>query len=231
MRINLPNQITLLRLALALAFFFVLGFFSADRLAETSWLLVVGFWLFLVAVVTDIIDGALARALKQVTSFGRIIDPIVDKVIICGAFVIFAGSGFYSPEEGGSLVHVAPWMAILILTRELAVSAIRAYAESQGVDFSADWAGKIKMLVQSVTVCFILGSYGYEQFHQLQPIAHLLVWVTVVVTAASIVTYVRRGWQYLFSPAAMSGQSGQNAPKGGRAAQPGAPTPPAKDAR
>ncbi|MCP5109642.1 MAG: CDP-diacylglycerol--glycerol-3-phosphate 3-phosphatidyltransferase, partial [bacterium] len=80
MRINIPNQITLSRLVLAVVFFAVLSFFNPEKLDEQRWVLVVSFWVFVTAAVTDFFDGLLARMMKQVTSFGRIVDPVVDKV-------------------------------------------------------------------------------------------------------------------------------------------------------
>ena len=94
MPFNLPNQITVSRLILAIVFFVVIGFYSDTRADQNRWLLDVSTVLFAVATITDWLDGYLARRRKQVTAFGRILDPFVDKVLICGAFAYFAGTGF-----------------------------------------------------------------------------------------------------------------------------------------
>jgi CDP-diacylglycerol--glycerol-3-phosphate 3-phosphatidyltransferase len=170
-------------------------------------LLSVCFWIFLVAVLTDILDGWLARTWKQVTSFGRICDPVVDKVIVCGAFVFFATELFAAPDPGssGKLVNISgvqPWMVVLILVRELLVSAIRSFAEAQGTEFAAIWVGKAKMFVQSASVCVILGVLAWYP-DTLAWLRILCVWLTVVVTALSIIAYVNRARAFILSAAAL----------------------------
>ena len=197
--INIPNQITLLRLGLAVVFCISLALFSADRFPENRWQLAVSFWIFLIAVLTDVLDGYLARAWRQVTTFGRIVDPFVDKVLICTAFLYFA-SGSFAPLTG-----VRAWMAVLILARELLVSALRAQAESAGRDFSATLAGKMKMFVQSFTACAVLGTLAFPVFAWLQPLAYVCVWISVLVTVLSMIGYVRKSRDFLFSAEALGG--------------------------
>jgi CDP-diacylglycerol--glycerol-3-phosphate 3-phosphatidyltransferase len=202
MRINIPNQITLGRLVLAAVFFVLLSLFNAAEAAKLRWLLIASFWIFLVAAFSDVLDGLLARWLKQETAFGRVIDPIVDKVMICGAFVFFASPKFFA--NGQYITDVKPWMAVVILARELAVSGIRAHAEAGGEKFAALWAGKLKMFVQSVTVAFILVQLGWE-LETYAPVRTALVWVTVVITVLSIISYLRRAHSFLLSSAALGG--------------------------
>ena len=200
MKINIPNQITLGRLVLILVFFVLLSLFDAGRPAY--WLLLVSFWIFLAAALGDILDGFVARILKQVTSFGRVIDPVVDKVMVCGAFVLFAGANFVN-DNGENITGVAPWMVIVILIRELLVSAIRAHAEAGGEPFAATWVGKLKMFIQSATVCVILGQLGWR-IDALDPLRTACIWITVIVTALSIISYVRRAHAFLLTSAALS---------------------------
>ncbi len=216
MRINIPNQITLARLVLALVFFALLSFYSTEGDGRQG-LLAVCFWIFLVAVVTDMIDGYLARTWEQVTSFGRIVDPVVDKVIVCGAFVFFASGLFYDARTGRNITGVQPWMAVLILVRELLVSAIRSFSEAGGKSFAANWVGKAKMFVQSTAVCVILGVLAWYE-DTLAWLRVLSVWVTVVVTALSIIAYVNRARAFVLSAAAMGGTSA--APPGSDAPAP-----------
>jgi CDP-diacylglycerol--glycerol-3-phosphate 3-phosphatidyltransferase len=201
MRVNIPNQITLGRLVLAIVFFVLLSFYSPG-IPQDRWLLEVCFWIFLVAVLTDILDGWLARTWKQVTSFGRICDPVVDKVLVCGAFVFFASGIFYDVKTEENVSGVQPWMVVLILVRELLVSAIRSFAESHGTEYAAIWVGKAKMFVQSATVCAILGVLVWYP-ETLAWLRELCVWVTVVVTALSIVAYVNRARAFILSAAAL----------------------------
>jgi len=201
MRINIPNQITLSRLVLALVFFALLSFYSTEGDGRRG-LLAVCFWIFLFAVLTDMIDGYLARTWEQVTSFGRIVDPVVDKVIVCGAFVFFASGLFYDAQTGRNVTGVQPWMAVLILVRELLVSAIRSFSEASGKSFAANWVGKAKMFIQSTAVCVILGVLAWYE-DTLAWLRVLSVWVTVVVTALSIIAYVNRARAFVLSAEAM----------------------------
>jgi len=191
---SLPNQVTLARLVLAVAFFVLLSQFDAHKEQELRWLLVASFWVFLVAALTDVIDGLLARWLDQVTSLGRVLDPVVDKVMVCAAFVFFVSDGF--ARDGQNISGVRPWMVIVILVRELLVSGLRAQAECAGRDFGATLAGKVKMFIQSATVCVILGQLGWN-LTALEPLRTGCIWLTVVVTALSIVTYLRRAQRLL----------------------------------
>ena len=206
MRINVPNQITLGRLVLAIVFFALLSFYHPAA-ESRQWLLPVCFWIFLIAVLSDIVDGWLARTWKQVTSFGRICDPVVDKVIVCGAFVFFASGIFYDTTEGvhKNITGVQPWMVVLILVRELLVSAIRSFSEARGESFAANWVGKAKMFIQSVCVCVILGVLAWYQ-DTLAWLRILCVWLTVVVTALSIIAYVNRARAFVLSASALGGE-------------------------
>jgi CDP-diacylglycerol---glycerol-3-phosphate 3-phosphatidyltransferase len=102
---------------------------------------------FIVAASTDWIDGWWARKYNQVTKLGRILDPFVDKIIICGAMIAIAG-------EPSSLLR--PWMATIVVGRELLVTSLRGMVEGQGGDFSAKQLGKWKMLFQCVAVVAVL---------------------------------------------------------------------------
>lgn len=209
MRINLPNQITLFRLGLALVFFALLSCFDARQLHVQRWLLHTCFWFFLVAALLDVLDGLLARMLRSVTAFGRVLDPVVDKVMVCGAFVLFASHHFWDSQR--NIAGVQPWMAIVILMRELLVSAVRAHSEASGSEFGALWAGKLKMFVQSATVCVILGQLAWN-LGSLEPVRVVCVWITVIVTALSALSYIHRARSFLLSSAALTGSAPQPPP-------------------
>ena len=208
MKINLPNQITLARLGLAIVFFALLSCFDARQLDQQRWLLSLCFWLFLVAAVTDILDGLLARMMQSVTSFGRILDPVVDKVMVCGAFVLFASHHFWDGNK--NITGVAPWMAVVILSRELLVSAVRSHSEASGEKFGALWAGKLKMFIQSATVCVVLGQLAWN-LGALEPLRIVCVWATVIITALSALSYIHRARSFLLTRAALVG-GGHDAP-------------------
>ncbi len=191
---TLPNQITLLRIVLAIVFFAVLSFFDATRLDETRWLVTVAFVLFVVAAISDWLDGMLARRLDVVSTFGRVIDPVADKVLICGAFLFFSSDVFFDGAQ--NITGVAAWMSVVVLGRELLVTALRSHSEASGSDFSAVWSGKIKMFVQSITAGVILGRIAFR-LDSFAPLATVLIYATVIVTLISMLTYLNRAKGFL----------------------------------
>lgn len=199
MKINLPNQITIGRLVLAIIFFVFIAQFSINEQPPRFWLLDVCMVLFLVAAVSDIADGYLARKYNQVTSFGRIIDPFVDKILICGAYAFFAGVGFV--RDGRHVTNVAMWMVVVILGRELLVTGIRGFSEAKGESFGANLYGKVKMVLQSATAVWVLltvahpeGVFGSRGF---VVGCKVMVWATVVVTMLSMLSYLNMAWHIL----------------------------------
>ena len=115
--------------------------------------------LFAAALATDVLDGYLARRFEAPTSFGRISDPFVDKVLICGVYAYFAGANFHVRDASGNLVTatgIATWMAVLIFAREVFVTGVRGLSESRGEAFPTTVIGKGKMFLQSLTIVWIL---------------------------------------------------------------------------
>jgi CDP-diacylglycerol--glycerol-3-phosphate 3-phosphatidyltransferase len=127
---NLPNQLTAARLVLAVVLFFLIAFES------WLWCVVV----FALAAFTDWLDGYLARKQGLVSALGRVFDPLVDKVLVCGAYIFLLGL----PDRTG----LAPWMVTVVVARELIITGLRSFVENRGVTFGADWLGKIKMGLQ-----------------------------------------------------------------------------------
>ncbi len=201
MRINLPNQITIGRLGLAILFFTLLSWY--DHTAPNTQLLDGCLVIFVIAALTDILDGYLARRQNQVTSLGRVLDPFVDKVLVCGAFVLFAG------PELADQTTVAPWMVVLIIGRELLVSSLRGFTESQGQAYAASKSGKAKMIVQSITVPLLLLMVAHPQLlgeSATERVKLIAVWITVVVTVASMSSYLLRS-KHILQEATRDGRS------------------------
>ncbi len=195
---NLPNQITLGRLALAIVFFAVLGQHSVRE--PRSWLLDVCAAMFVVAAATDWLDGYYARKRNQITALGRILDPFVDKVLVCGAFVFLAGPSFCGPD-GRNVTGLQSWMVVVILGRELLVTGLRGFSESRGVQFGSEYVGKAKMWIQSITVAVLLIAVAHrfgEWSSTVYVVQQVLVWATVLVTAASLATYLYKAKDVLF---------------------------------
>lgn len=181
--LNLPNLITGTRLLLA----FVL--FALISVAE-FW--ITSAFLFILAASTDALDGYFARRNGQITVLGRILDPFVDKVIVCGSFVCLLEHQD-RPDSG-----VRAWMVIIIIGREMFVSSLRGILEKEGKDFSASFSGKLKMTLQCVAVSVSLFSMSPQFAWEWVPVARTAVLlVAVLVTLWSGAVYVSRGFALL----------------------------------
>lgn len=179
--LNLPNLITLSRFILSIVLF---GMMSVGGLWLASAIV------FAVAAATDFLDGYIARKYQLVTTLGRILDPFVDKIIICGAFVFLLER---STETG-----VNGWMVIAVIGREMFVTGLRSFLEQHGRDFSAVWSGKIKMALQCLAVFVALLSldqqFSNDVFHQFRDVT---LWATAVFTVYTGMLYAWRGFRML----------------------------------
>ena len=197
---QIPNLITLARLALTVVFFVLLNVHDENTFI---WHMKLAFAVFIIAVLTDIVDGYLARKWKVESAFGRIVDPFVDKILICGAFIFFSSDDFINVAilKDVNATGVHPWMAVVIIAREFLITSIRGLAESKGVDFRSDWAGKIKMFVQSVAVAAVILDLAlYGQVLWVHILRNYVIWTTVIVTVLSATTYLYRARKILTQP-------------------------------
>jgi CDP-diacylglycerol---glycerol-3-phosphate 3-phosphatidyltransferase len=138
---NLANQLTAARLVLGIVLFFLIGL-------ELWWWCVV---VFAAAATTDWLDGYLARKQGLASALGRVFDPLVDKVVICGAYI------FLLPVGGAGLF---PWMVTVVVARELIITGLRSFLENRGTVFGADWLGKLKMGLQCAALFAIFVALG-----------------------------------------------------------------------
>lgn len=143
--VNLPNVLTASSLVLALVLFVLMEC--------EAWLLCL--LVFVAAAVTDWLDGYLARKQGLTSTLGRNLDPLVDKVLICGAFIFLLPLHQSASEQYGWLVVLSPWMVVVVVARELIITSLRGYVESQNVVFGADWLGKLKMGLQCAALIAI----------------------------------------------------------------------------
>lgn len=187
---NLPNRITMGRFALALFFFAFLELTHAESAPEW-WKPAVGGAIFILAVATDALDGYYARKLGLQTDFGRIADPVVDKIIVSGAFIFLAACPWARP-----LVPV--WMVVLVISREFMVSGLRGFIEARGVAFPARWDGKLKMVLQCIAIPAVFlrrtMDLGWPGEHWLVTAvdwaAWVMIWSMFAVTLTSGARYV-----------------------------------------
>jgi CDP-diacylglycerol--glycerol-3-phosphate 3-phosphatidyltransferase len=153
---NVPNTLTILRIFLSIAVFLFIGLNVYD------WSL----FMFILAMLTDFLDGWWARRYGQVTVFGRIMDPFADKFLICSVFTCLVAIPDLTFDKAGypAWLMLQPWMVIVILGRELFVTSLRSFIEYEGGDFSAKWIGKWKMFFQCVAViaCLLYLAGGAE---------------------------------------------------------------------
>lgn len=176
---NFPNLLSGFRLVLAVGLF-----------AALAWELYgASLTIFLLASGTDWLDGWYARRYGQVTFLGRILDPFADKVIICGAFIFLLSARPLVEMAWG----LRPWMVVVIVGREMFVTAIRSFLEQRGIDFSATWSGKWKMLLQSAAVIAALVYLSYpigpERMAWLEWVVLLTLWAALVLTVLSGLIY------------------------------------------
>lgn len=203
----IPNWLTGARVVFAGLFLFLLSVYRFPH--AHRWALPAAAGLFIVAALTDALDGYLARKWSATSLFGRVMDPFADKVLVIGAFIMLCGPAFAvaSGDRTAVVTGVAPWMVAIILARELLVTSIRGVYEARGVSFPADWSGKWKMILQSVAVPVVLmvvwSAPEATAEHALQGgwrrwTINVVVWLTVLVTLLSGWTYVSRAYASRF---------------------------------
>ena len=176
---NLPNSLTVTRIFLIPLLVVVL---LTGRFADRE---IWGFIVFVIAALTDYLDGYFARKRKQVTTLGKLLDPIADKLLISAAFISLVELG------------IAPaWMVVIIVGREFAVTGLRSIAAAEGFTIDASKLGKSKMASQVFCVgCLILGWRYPESIFNTTGIA--LLWVVVVLAIVSMIQYFKKFWSQI----------------------------------
>lgn len=176
---NLPNAITLARIFLVpLLVVVLLTKFEGKQLVGVRHELV-GAIIFAVAALTDWLDGYLARRRKQITTFGQLMDPLADKLLVTAAFVSIVQMG------------LAPaWMVAIILGREFLVTVLRSIASSRGVVIAASPLGKLKMAAEVTTILALI--LGHEYLPNLFVVGIVALWVSLITAVVSGVDYYRR---------------------------------------
>jgi CDP-diacylglycerol--glycerol-3-phosphate 3-phosphatidyltransferase len=180
---NLPNLLTLLRI------FFVPLLVAALLVEDFSqWVPLLSvspemfaLAIFLIAAITDFIDGYLARRWKQVTTVGTLLDPIADKLLISAALISLVAKA-----------RVPAWMVILIIGREFAVSGLRSIAAASGYTIKASDLGKTKMVAQVAAISLVIGAIRWPQLEQLATIG---MWAVVIFGIVSAGDYFRKFWR------------------------------------
>ena len=195
---NLPNRLTLTRIVLTAVFVVTLLLPYEGMLQSVFiWGKSAALFVFVIASLTDLWDGRIARQRKQETSFGALLDPVADKILTTAAFICFIEQKDY---QGAPLVQA--WMVLLIVAREFLVTGLRLVAREQDIVLKADLHGKQKTASQMVAIIFVLiGLAAREDWHSLgfnpgrfdKAFSIMVFWVmllTVVLTTLSGITYL-----------------------------------------
>lgn len=162
---NLPNKLTIIRILMVPVFILFLLTELGGRFNHLITLV-----LFVAASLTDLLDGYLARKNNLVTNFGKFMDPLADKLLVCSALICFAATR-----------QLPAWMVIVIIAREFIISGFRLIASDEGVVIAASYWGKIKTVVQITMIIAVIIEFPY---------AMVIAWAAVILTIVSLVDYV-----------------------------------------
>lgn len=174
---NLPNKLTVLRVIL-IPFFVALLLMEGG---ENQMLRYVSAVVFVVASLTDMLDGKIARKYNMVTNFGKFMDPLADKLLVCSALICLV-----------ELKQFPAWMCIVIVSREFIISGFRLVAVEQGVVIAASYWGKFKTTFQMIAIVLLI-----VNIRALFPVTLLFVWAALILTIISLVDYIAKNHKVL----------------------------------
>lgn len=172
---NLPNKLTVLRM-LAVPVFVVLMLIEVNGQVCEGWCKWTALGIFIAAALTDLLDGRIARKYKLVTNFGKFMDPLADKLLVCSALICLV-----------ELERIPAWVVIIIISREFAISGIRLIASDDGVVISASNWGKFKTVFQMIMVGFMIGNLPIFDL-----VTQILMWIALALTIISLVDYIAK---------------------------------------
>ena len=180
-KMNLPNKLTIFRMILILPFVLLLlgqyyewGWFMAMFGGILESVDYIALAIFIIASLTDLVDGKIARKYNLVTNFGKFMDPLADKLLVCAAMIALVELG-----------RIPSWVVIIIISREFIISGFRLIASDNGVVIAASYWGKFKTTFQMVMVCLMIANIP-----QLQLLTDIIMWVALILTVVSLVDYL-----------------------------------------
>jgi len=198
--VNLPNALTLVRI-------FAVPVLVALLMTKN---MLVAALIFLVASLTDLLDGYLARKRGQITTLGVLLDPVADKLLISSAFISLIEYGI-----------VEAWMVVIIVGREFAVSGLRSIASTQGFTISASELGKLKMVAQVTAITLLI--LGHQEFPIVYPLGQYALYAVVLFAIVSAIDYFRTFWNQI--DGRFKAQERQRTTLDQKRARPDVPTP------
>ena len=183
MKMNLPNKLTIFRIILIVPFVILLlgsangwGWFNAIFGGIMEYIDYIAVAIFIIASFTDMLDGKIARKYNLVTNFGKFMDPLADKLLVCSALICLVEMG-----------RLPAWIVIIIIAREFIISGFRLVASDNGIVIAASYWGKFKTVSQMIMVVLLLLNIGHPFFVILSTV---FVWIAVILTVVSLVDYV-----------------------------------------
>lgn len=178
-KMNLPNKLTVFRVILIIPFVVVLlggeaGWFGENPLVSDM----IALAIFIVASLTDLIDGKIARKYNLVTNFGKFMDPLADKLLVCAALIALVEMG-----------RIPSWVVIVIISREFIISGFRLIASDNNVVIAASYWGKFKTTFQMIMVCLMIVNPGaLVSWGQL--VTDIVMWIALALTVISLIDYL-----------------------------------------
>lgn len=167
---NLPNKLTILRVILIP--FFVAFLMDAFHIPGTKWIALA---IFIIASLTDMLDGKIARKYNLVTNFGKFMDPLADKLLVCSALIAFV-----------DMDMVPTWIVMIIIAREFIISGFRLVASDNGIVIAAGIWGKLKTVCQMIMIIVLIADFGGI----FDMIGTVLIWLSLILTIISLVDYL-----------------------------------------
>ena len=173
---NLPNKLTIFRVIMIPFFLIAL---LVDEIPGGKWIAVS---LFIIASLTDMLDGKIARKYNLITNFGKFMDPLADKLLVCSAIVALI-----------SLDRIPCWVVIVIIAREFIISGFRLVASDNGVVIAASWWGKIKTVVQMIMTIVLICDFRAEcNSNVITVIENILIYSALALTVISLIDYLAK---------------------------------------
>ncbi len=180
-KMNLPNKLTIFRVILIVPFVLLLlgghqqwGWFTAIFGGIMEYVDYIALAIFIIASLTDMLDGKIARKYNLITNFGKFMDPLADKLLVCAALIALVEMG-----------RIPSWVVIVIISREFIISGFRLIASDNNVVIAASYWGKFKTTFQMVMVCLMIANIP-----QIQLLTDVVMWISLALTIISLVDYL-----------------------------------------
>ena len=174
---NLPNKLTILRVLLIIPFVLCMVLPGVGIVGKYAAVVI-----FIIASLTDLLDGKIARKHNLVTNFGKFMDPLADKLLVSSAIICLTAND-----------TLAAWIVIVIIAREFIISGFRLVASDSGIVIAASYWGKFKTVAQMVMIIVLIADFGGI----FDVIGQILIWVSLILTIVSLVDYVMKNIQVL----------------------------------